>query len=296
MLSFAGCGNANTANNSGLPAGLENYELVPELSDEFDGTSLNTDKWNIYTGIVHNNEKQTYVDVNKEEFKDFDPTVVVQDGKLVLKAYKKAGKWYAGKVQSDSNGEAKGMPFTYGYIEDSLKMPKGEGVWPAFWLMPDKSVYGGWPNSGELDIMEYSPSKNGTETYATYHRAYESGGHFYKNMGRKSFADVDTAFHRYGMLWTEQYIYNYYDGEYIGCYMNPMKPKDKFCTGKTFTGYDEETGVSEVSWYNCMWPYDKDFYVILNLAMGGDLGGDIDPSLTETQYEIDYVRVYKPKN
>ena len=245
---------------------LSNMTLVPSLSDEFDGEELDTDKWWVYTGSVYNNEKQKYLNDGS--------TVEVSDGTLKLKAYLSESKWYSGKIQASSHekedGSTGGMPFKYGYVEARLKMPVDKGVWPAFWLMPDKSEYGAWPFSGELDIMEFSPSTKGTTAYATYHKATNAaGGHDYHSLGSKNISSANTKWHTYGLYWTEKTLEAYYDGESLG---TVFKKK-----GKSFA----------------QWPYDKEFYVILNLAMGGDLGGTIDSSLTEAVYEVDYVRVYQ---
>lgn len=334
VMSFASCDKDKSSgeNDNQKKLDLTGYEVDSSLSDEFEGDSLNTEKWWVYTGQVYNNEKQTYLDDGS--------TVEVSDGILKLKAYKKNNVWYSGKIQASDR-----MPFKYGYVEASLKLPGANGVWPAFWMMPQSSVYGGWPSSGEIDIMEYSPSVSGSKTYATIHKnstCWNKSSHLYPTLGNLSFASQNTAFHRYGLLWTEKTLEAYYDGISLGIvYENPydgtetwnqpcnksMKPLvkqgyivtvDDTDTYVTYEEYeasystyskDREWGFKYTSdgvtlntekkyevYYSWpyAWPFDQEFYVILNLAMGGDLGGNIDSTLTEATYEVDYVRVYKP--
>ncbi len=107
---------------------LTGYELKSELSDDFEGTELDRSKWNVFVGSkeqgnVYNNEEQHYVDDGS--------TVIVKNGKLTLKAYKKNNIWYSGKIQSDSNGSAAGMPFKYGYVEAKIKLPASGSSTPA---------------------------------------------------------------------------------------------------------------------------------------------------------------------
>jgi Beta-glucanase/Beta-glucan synthetase len=232
-------------------------------SDEFDSgsvpSSANWVKEVAKKGAV-NNEVQAYV--------DNDETAYVSDGTLKIKAVKdSSGSWTSARLKTY------GLHYwTYGYMEARIKMPSGNGVWPAFWMMPENSSYGSWPRSGELDIMEYSPSTTAGRTYATVHHSKSSasdGTDSYSSLGTKTFDDATTAFHTYGLKWTDSYVEAFYDGTSLGT---------KY--------YNDGNG-------KINWPYDKNFYIILNLAMGGTLGGSIDSSLTSATYEVDYVRVYQ---
>ena len=231
-------------------------------SDEFDsGTTPSTSKWTkeIWNPGKVNNEKQYYTDSEK--------TAYISDGTLKIKAYKENGNWYSARIKTEKKASWK-----YGLFEAKIKMPAGNGVWPAFWMMPEDSAYGTWPRSGELDIMEYSPSTTKTRAYSTvHHSASESQASTdsYKSLGGKELPDAASAWHTYSLRWTEDYVEAFIDGASIG---------SKY--------YNDGKG-----WVN--WPYDKPYYIILNLAMGGTLGGAIDSSLTEAVFEIDYVRVYQ---
>jgi beta-glucanase (GH16 family) len=232
-------------------------------SDEFEsGTTPSTDNWikEVWEKGKVNNEQQAYV--------DNDDTAYVSDGTLKIKAMKdSSGNWTSARIKT-----AGLHSWRYGYMEARIKQPSGNGVWPAFWMMPEDSSYGTWPRSGELDIMEYSPGKTDDSTYATVHHSKSSasaGTDSYSSLGSKSFSDATSTFHTYGLKWTSSYVEAFYDGSSLGT---------KY--------YNDGSG-----WVN--WPYDKNFYIILNLAMGGNLGGTIDSSLTEAEYEIDYVRVYQ---
>ena len=175
-------------------------------------------------------------------------------------------------------------------LVDDEETPVNNGVWPAFWMMPNgtESVdeegntvydpngeYGAWPRSGELDIMEYSPSTSGQTVYSTIHHATSTtdATDKYSSLGRKEIEvpsyNNESDWHTYGLLWTSGTLEAFYDGKSLGTvYANAGN-----------------------SW--AKWPYDKDFYLILNLAMGGNLGGSIDGKMNMAVYEIDYVRVYQ---
>ena len=242
---------------------LSDLKLV--WSDEFDsGTVPSKNNWTaeVWNPGKVNNEVQYYKDSEKNAY--------VSDGSLKIKAYKEDGNWYSARLKTE-----KLHSWKYGYFEAKIKMPAGKGVWPAFWMMPEDSKYGGWPRSGEIDIMEYSPSTTQSAVYSTVHHSTSASNQqadTYPSLGRKEIGDATTQWHTYGLLWTENYIKAIYDGKELDkIYYNPKRTED--------------------NWVK--WPYDQNFYIILNLAMGGVLGGAIDPALTEAIYEIDYVRVYQ---
>ena len=240
-------------------------------SDEFDSGSVpSKSNWvrEVWSKGKVNNEEQAYIDS-----KD---TAYISDGTLKIKAYKKDGNWYSARLKTENASGS--LSWKYGYFEAKLKMPKGNGVWPAFWMMPHDptgksgdGAYGTWPRSGELDIMEYSPGKTGDKLYATVHYGtHWKDDHRYTSLGDKYISGAADEWHIYGLRWTDEYVEAFIDNVSLGTkYYNDQK--GNFAT----------------------WPYDQKFYIILNLAMGGDLGGSIDPSLTEAVYEIDYVRVYQ---
>lgn len=271
---------------------LSKMTLVWE--DNFDMGVLDPDNWyyfegkssagenvpttvngNVITGPIHNREVQDYSRTAVKVGKATDDTST-DKGTLKITATSTNGvSWTSGKIQSSNKVDMK-----YGYIEARIKMPKAydannkeianNGVWPAFWMMPTDSVYGIWPRSGEIDIMEYSPSTSGTKAYATLHHAKSKtdATDIYPSLGSKMIDDDE--YHTYGVMWTSGTIEAFYDGESLGVvYANP--------------GYD--------NW--AAYPYDQEYYVIINLAMGGTLGGNINSAMRKAVYEIDYVRYYK---
>ena len=245
-------------------------------SDEFNsGTTPSENNWSyeVWDKGKVNNEQQAYKKSSKY--------ASISNGTLKIKAYKEAGEWVSARIKTeDADGT---HSWKYGYFEARMKMPKGKGVWPAFWMMPHDPTgksgngpYGVWPRSGELDIMEYSPGTSGNKLYATVHHSNsmdDAGTDSYSSLGSKFLDDADTNWHTYGLRWTESYVEAFIDGVSLG---------DKYYNG----GYNSNNG-----WVK--WPYDQKFYIILNLAMGGNLGGTIDSSLTQATFEIDYVRVYQ---
>ncbi|MEF3693281.1 MAG: family 16 glycosylhydrolase [Acholeplasmataceae bacterium] len=232
-------------------------------ADEFDGEEVDETKWNYevngYGG--GNNELQYYTKENAS----------IVDGKLVITAIKES---YLGKDYTSSrlNSKYKG-DFTYGRLIVSAKLPSGVGTWPAIWMMPTMSLYGGWPKSGEIDIMEYV-GRDPNNVFSTIHTEkfnHQLGTQIGYNT---TVSNAETEFHTYEMIWNPGEIMTYVDGELLG-------------TFKYSAAFNQEVA------YNAAFPFDQDFYLILNLAMGGNLGGAVDPNFTETTFEIDYVRVYK---
>ena len=241
----------------------DGYELV--WSDEFDDPSLtmpDTDKWWYETaepGWV-NNELQTYVAGRVGDIVTAD----VSDGTLKIRAIKSGDRVYSARVNTKEN-------WTYGYFEACLKLPKGKGTWPAFWMMP--SVWSGWPEGGEIDIMEHVGCVP-TEVSSSIHcKAYYHAVGTQKTAARKIPGVMD-EFHVYALEWTPEYIRTYVDGEELFYYNPTDYPK----------GRNADT-----------WPFNKPFELKLNLAWGGDWGGmyGIDESCLPATYEIDYVRVFQ---
>ncbi|MCD7973676.1 MAG: family 16 glycosylhydrolase [Candidatus Azobacteroides sp.] len=241
------------------------FELV--WQDEFDGDKLDTEKWNYETDATHghgggNHEWQVYVQSEDNCF--------IRDGKLVIRVIQ-TGTGDRGYTSTRITTQGKG-DWKYGKVEASLKLPAGRGTWPAFWMMPTYSIYGGWPYSGELDIMEYVGYDPGV-VHGNVHRAAGSGGN--SNGNSIAVNGVEDEFHTYTIEWEPGYIKWYVDGVHFHTYQNF---KD-----------------SGPAW----WPFDQEFFAILNFAVGGDWGGsrgvDEDPANWPKEYEIDYVRVYQKK-
>lgn len=242
------------------PAG---YTLVwnDEFNESSNGLPL-TSKWWYETaepGWV-NNELQTYIAGRKGDIVTAD----VSDGTLKIRAIKDGNRVYSARINTTSN-------WTYGYFEARLKLPKGKGTWPAYWMMP--SVWSGWPDGGEIDIMEHVGCVP-TEVSSSIHcKSYYHAINTQKTAARKVPGVMD-EFHTYALEWTETYIKTYVDGNVL-FYYNP----DDYPQGRTAN----------------TWPFNKPFELKLNLAWGGDWGGmyGVDESALPATYEIDYVRVFQ---
>jgi len=241
-----------------LPAQEEcSYEV---FTDEFDYEGEpNPDHWNYETGGGGwgNNEVQNYTDSRDNSY--------VSNGTLKIHAKKsETGAWTSARMVTSGKASWK-----YGRFEIRAKLPKGRGTWPAIWMMPQESVYGTWPKSGEIDIMEhvgYDPGiVHGTiHTEAFNHKDGTQKG------GSIEVPDAQDNFHVYSIEWTPEEIKWFVDGEQYYSFSNRNAT------------YKE-------------WPFDQPFFLILNIAIGGDWGGaeGIDPELEEAVMEIDYVRVYQ---
>ena len=156
--------------------------------------------------------------------------------------------------------------FTYGRVEVRAKLPSGGGTWPGIWMLGDDITTVGWPGCGEIDIMEHRGNNQGVTSSAIHMAAGYGNTPFVHERDRVS--DVSTNFHTYGIDWT----------------------KDKI--DFTVDGFVHYT-YSPANKTNSNWPFNKPQFIILNVAMGGSLGGAIDPAFSESSMEIDYVRVYQ---
>lgn len=197
-----------------------------------------------------------------------ESNVRVSNGRLVIEAHReRAGEsdYTSAKVRSAHEGS-----WQYGYFEIRAKLPRGRGTWPAIWMLPMESIYGGWPASGEIDIMEHVGFDPGV-VHGTVHTT--AFNHLKgTQMGKQiNVEDFDTAFHTYGINWIADKIEFYVDGKKYHEFVN--------------NGEGEEA-----------WPFDHEFYLILNIAVGGGWGGQqgVDDSIWPQSMEVDYVRVYEP--
>ena len=216
----------------------EGYSLV--WHDEFNsGTELNPDDWTheVKNSGWVNNELQNYVN---HKTPDGNLVTEVKNGSLHIKCLKENGKIYSGRVYAKVK-----EGWTYGYIEASIKLPKGKGTWPAFWMMPVN--FHSWPADGEIDIMEevgYHPNYVSSSLHANAH-VHSNGTQVTHEMYCEG---AEGEFHTYAILWTAKNITTFVDGKVQLSYDNRGKGRDD-------------------------WPYDDPFYVIFNLAWGGDWGG-----------------------
>lgn len=242
------------------------WSLEPVFSDEFDYTgSPDPAKWNMENwraGVV-NEELQAYTDRLEN--------ARVEGGYLIIEA--RSERYRNAKYTSARVNSAGKMDMRYGRIEVRALLPEGVGTWPAIWAMPTDYVYGGWPDSGEIDIMEHVGYDPGFVHASVHTEAYNH------TIGTQKTAniyvgDFNSAFHIYALEWTPTSITMSVDGEsYFTFYREPD------------AGYQQ-------------WPFDIPFHVILNIAVGGTWGGveGVDPDIFPQQMLIDYVRMYSYDN
>ena len=259
-------------------------------SDEFNGQKIDESIWSYQLGVHDdyyedhgvdywgNNEKQGYTNKNAK----------VEDGHLVITAKKEPVE------VTRTNGETQTMEFSstrmvtrnkkvfkYGYIEAKFKTPCIKGMWPAFWMMPEpgsktytSNDYGGWPSSGEIDIFEARGSKP-KEVLMTLHY----GGRNEHKMSGSSMNFVDSTaekWHTYAINWREDFMEWYIDGV-------------------MYHKVTSDTWYSSSAKENNRAPFDKEFYVLFNLAVGGNFdNGTMPPDdFKEASMVVDYLRVFE---
>ena len=234
-------------------------------SDEFDKAGKPDDtRWGYDIGTSENGWGN-----NELEYYTSDPgNVRVENGMLVIEAIKepKEGMNYtSARIVSKNKGD-----WTYGRIEVRAKLPKGRGTWPAIWMLPTEWKYGGWPESGEIDIMEHVGFDPGV-VHATMHSGKYNHTINTQKEGKVTVADCMDNFHVYAVDWSK---------DKIDCYVD-----DKLYHTVKRDPNDDFMG----------WPFDQKFHLIMNIAVGGGWGGQkgVDESIWPQKMEVDYVRVYQ---
>lgn len=241
------------------------YDLV--WSDEFDYEGVpDESKWDYDVGGHGwgNNELQYYTR---------GENVTVKDGCLIIEARKEEyeGMHYTStRLVSRKKGD-----WLYGKFEIRAKLPKGNGTWPAIWMLPTDWEYGSWPASGEIDIMEHVGYDQDV-IYASVHTQTYNHSIGTQKTATKKVTGVSDDFHTYTVEWLPDQIKAFVDGELYFTF----KPTD----------YKESPTYKE-------WPFDKRMHLLINLAVGGNWGGvrGVDDSIFPQQMEVDYVRVYQSK-
>lgn len=240
----------------------DTYQLV--WSDEFDYTGLpDSTKWNYETGGHGwgNHELQYYTSRRAENAR-------AESGKLIIEARKEdfQGMHYT-SARLVTMGKA---TWQYGKAEVRAKIPSGRGTWPAIWMLGATTPLT-WPDDGEIDIMEHVGFNQGTVHASVHCKKY------HHSIGTQKTAtiqvpDCSTAFHVYAAEWDKDSVRMSVDGNVYFRFANEH------------TGYDA-------------WPFDNKMFLLLNIAVGGDWGGQqgVDDSVFPKRMEIDYVRVYQLK-
>jgi beta-glucanase (GH16 family) len=233
------------------------WELV--WSDEFDYSGLpDSQKWNYEEGFVRNHEAQYYTKARPENAK-------VENGELIITARKENYK-EAAYTSASINTRGK-FEFQGGKVEIRAKLPEGRGVWPAIWTLGTNIDKVGWPVCGEIDIMEFVGYEPGN-IYASIHISDYDHSKSYDRGGRLETDKPFDDFHIYAVEWYADRLDFYFD--------------DK----KYFTCERKGEGTGE-------WPFDAPQYLLINLAIGGEWGGQkgIDDAIFPVEYRIDYVRI-----
>ncbi len=236
-------------------------KYVQVWGDEFNKPGLpDSTKWNYEVGKIRNSELQYYTYKRSENAR-------IQDTVLIIEARKEpfqGAAYTSASLISRYKGD-----WLYGKFEIRAKVPGGKGTWPAIWMMPTDSEYGGWPKSGEMDIMEYVGWDISKLHFTTHFEGTNGSGH--QQSGTSVFtAQPYSKFITFTFVWTPTKLEWYGDNKLFHTY--------------TKTSTDPK-----------VWPYNKMFYMILNLAYGGSWGGQqgIDDTKLPHKFYIDYVRVYQ---
>ena len=244
---------------------IEGWNIV--WQDEFDKDSLDLTKWSRETGGHGwgNNELQFYTDSDSNSY--------VENGNLILKAQvvpqgigsSKGLRYYSSaRLRTYGKGDWK-----YGRIEVKAKVASGQGIWPAIWMLPTDWLFGGWPSSGEIDIMEHVGYDLGVVHGSVHTEAYNHKINTQRSSARK-IANVDTEFHVYSIIWDKDKISFFIDDVQYFLFENDQKGNYK------------------------TWPFDQRFHLLINIAVGGDWPGNPDNSTNfPRKMLVDYVRVYE---
>ncbi|GLB47682.1 hypothetical protein Y10_00500 [Neptunitalea sp. Y10] len=226
--------------------------------EDFSGETLNEKVWNFELGDGcpnicgwGNNERQLYTKNNHE----------LKDGMLVITAKKEDTLYTSTRITTLGKKE-----FMYGYIEARAKLPVGQGIWPAFWMLGSNIAEKGWPLCGEIDILEYV-GKEPHKVFTSLHTQDSHGETI--NTKKTTFENIEEGFHTYAIDWTKEKIAFYVDDRLVYTF----QPEEKT---------------------EAVYPFNQPFYFIINMAIGGNFGGPaVDDTIFPQTYMVDYVRVYQ---
>jgi beta-glucanase (GH16 family) len=257
IVLLAGCGGVSPAPAATSIAAPPGWTLV--WHDEFDGTTIDPANWtyDLGAGGWGNGEAEFYT--SRPE------NARVENGQLIIEARQEK---YEDSYYTSARLKTQGLQsFQYGRIEARLKVPSGAGLWPAFWMLGANFDGTNWPDCGEIDIMEYI-GREPDLILGTAHGPGYSGAMGMSQWNRQEYNIADD-FHTYAIEWEADEIRWYYDGD---LYFT-LTPDD--LSGRT-------------------WVFDRPFFIILNLALGGQLAGPIGlDTAFPAQLQVDYVRVFE---
>lgn len=236
--------------------------------DEFDGTALNRNDWNVE---LH---EPGWVNAELQKYVDSEENIYLKDGKLEIRPVQTKNddgtcSYTSGRINTQGKHD-----FTYGIFEARVKVPEGQGYLPAFWMMPqNENLYGQWPRCGEIDIMEVMGQQT-NKAYGTIHYGNphnENQGTYILTEG--SFSE---SYHTFAVEWLPGEIIWYVDGVE---------------TYRTSDWFSATAGQGKLTYPA---PFDQPFHVILNLAVGGSwVGNPVDATFESQNYSVDYVRIYQ---
>lgn len=267
----------SSCNKKQIPGSISKPGWTLVWQDEFNYTGLPDAKnWGYEVGHIRNNEQQYYTNARKEN-------VWVENGVLTITGrketfpnefYKAASADWRYKNQTaqytaasiNTLGKA---GWQYGRIEIKAKLPQGGGIWPALWMMGANRPQVGWPASGEIDIMEFIGAKDPNTIYGTIHYKNDAKGHL-SSGGKTTSGKLLKDFHIYAIEW---------DSTKIDLYFDDLKFHSFLIN--TAGNYQET--------------FRKPFYLLINMAMGGNWPGPVNDAILPQQYLVDYVRVYRKK-
>ena len=237
---------------------LQAQERKLVWADEFDGNELNQDHWSL---IVGDGCPQLCGWGNDELQVYTDQNHRIENGMLYIKAEREGEHYTSTRINTKGK-----KAFQYGRFEVRAKLAVGKGVWPAFWLLGTNIDQVGWPLCGEIDVLEYV-GRSPQEIFTSLHT--KAGHGDYASTKTSRIENIEKGFHTYTADWTKDQITFYVDGQKVYTFV----PKDKS---------------------HEVWPFNQPFYLLVNLAVGGNFGGkEVDHTVFPQEFVIDYIRVYQ---
>jgi beta-glucanase (GH16 family) len=230
--------------------------------ENFDKPQLDETVWNFDLGNGcpnlcgwGNNERQIYTNKNHQ----------IKGGMLVITAKKEVNGVYTSTKITTKDKKT----FQYGRIETRAKLPVGQGIWPAFWMLGQNISQVGWPKCGEIDILEYV-GKEPNMIFTSLHTQDSHGNTI--NTKKSRFDNIEDGFHVFAIDWTKDKIDFFVDEKLVYTFNPNVKTENS-------------------------WPFDKPFYIIVNTAIGGNFGGpQVDDSIFPQEFILDYIKVYEFAN
>jgi len=225
--------------------------------ENFNGTELNESVWNFELG---NGCPNCGWGNNERQLYTKD-NHKIENGNLVITAKKENDTYTSTRITT-----ANKIEFQYGRIEARAKLPVGKGIWPAFWMLGSNISQVGWPKCGEIDILEYV-GKDPHMVYTTLHTQDSHGNSI--NSKKTKIDTIEEGFHVYAVDWTKEKM-DFIVDDVVVYTFNPNVKNDN------------------------TWPFDQKFFILVNMAIGGNFGGpDVDDSIFPQEYILDYIKVYQ---